>query len=102
MKLNLFGPSLLLAPILATLGTVGLATHGLAQQNAAPPGMSSDTQKTGAGPRGTKVAPSSNPTLATNPASPPESTTGVGSRGNKAAPSTEPGAPTNQTPQQTR
>jgi len=102
MKSNLFGPGFLAVPILAALGTLGLATHGLAQQNAASPGMSSDTDKTGAGPRGTRVAPSSNPTLSTNPASPPESTTGVGPRGTKAAPSTEPGAPTNQNPQQTR
>ena len=86
---------------LALLGVLGLATQGLAQQQAAPSGTASDAEKTGVGPRGTKVAPSTDPTLTTNPASPPASTTGVQPRGTKAGPSTDPGSPTH-TPGQTR
>jgi hypothetical protein len=103
MSPYLFRPRLSVVPILALLGTVGLAAHVLAQQNPAPPGMQVGPEKTGAGPRGTPdVGPSTNPGTIVNPASPPPSTTGVpGTRGTKIGPTTTPGAPT-ETPQQTR
>jgi hypothetical protein len=102
MSPRLFRLRLAWMPVLALLGILGLAANGLAQQQAVPSGMSSDAAKTGAGPRGTGAAPSSNPTMNTMPASPPESTTGSGPRGTPGSPSTNPGAPTTQTPQQTR
>ena len=103
MSPRLFRLRLAWMPVLALLGILGLAANGSAQQQAVPSGMSSDADKTGAGPRGAaEVGPSSNPTMNTMPASPPASTTGVGPRGTKAGPSTQPGGPTNQTPQQTR
>jgi hypothetical protein len=101
MTPNLFRSRLTWVPALTLLGLLGLATQGLAQQQSSPAGTTSDADKTGVGQRGTKVAPSSNPTLATNPASPPPSTTGATSRGSKAGPTTTPGSPT-QTPSQTR
>ena len=101
MTASVFRPRLARMPVLALLGVLGLATTGLAQQQSSPAGTASDAEKTGVGQRGTKIAPSTNPTLATNPASPPASTTGATARGTKAGPSTDPGSPT-QTPQQTR
>lgn len=101
MKARFLRPRSTLVPLLALLGALGLAAHSQAQ-NAAPPGMKTDPDKTGVGPRGTKVGPSSSPTLSTQPASPPATTTGSGPRGTPTSPSTDPGAPTTKTPQQTR
>ncbi len=55
--------------------------------------QSEDPAKTGVGPRGTKVAPSTNPSEA-NSAAPPQpnaSNTGVGAPGGKAGPTALPG-----------
>jgi len=101
MRASVFRPRLARMSMLALLGVLGLAANGLAQQQSSPAGTASDAEKTGVGQRGTKVAPSTDPTLTTNPASPPASTTGATPRGTKAGPTTSPGSPT-QTPGQTR
>ena len=81
--LSLVGILAITAPTLAQ-NTSGTATGG-ADQTA--PGQ------TGVGPRGSKVAPSTDPGLAgRGPTSSPASKTGVGVRGSKVGPSTEPPA----------
>ena len=92
-----------LLSMLSVLAMVGLVTPGLAQQqNNAAGGMARGPEDTGAGPRGTPVAPSTNPDVSSHAVSPPASTTGVSPRGTPVAPSTNPATPTNQKPQQTR
>ncbi|HJS86850.1 MAG TPA: hypothetical protein VJ779_15450 [Acetobacteraceae bacterium] len=92
-----------LLSMLSVLAMVGLVAPSLAQQqNNAAGGMARGPEDTGAGPRGTPVAPSTNPSVPGHATTPPASTTGVPPRGTPVAPSTKPGAATNQTPQQTR
>jgi hypothetical protein len=95
MKLNFTRSTSLLA-CLSLAGILTLAVPTLAQNSpnnttggATQPGP----DKTGVGPRGSKVGPSTDPGLAgRGPTSSSASQTGVGSRGSKVAPSTEPPA----------
>lgn len=70
-----------------------LGAPALAQTSSgSQPGGASDTARTGVGPRGTPVAPSTDPGLAGQSTSSAPSQTGAGPRGTPAAPSTQPGA----------
>jgi hypothetical protein len=70
-----------------------LVAPALAQQQ--PGGVSGtnigpDKSKTGSGPRGTKVAPSTDPGTSAGPTSSSSEETGKGPRGTKSGPTTEP------------
>ena len=77
---------------LALSGALGAVAPALAQQQGGVSGtnIGHDKSKTGAGPRGTKVAPSTDPGTSAGPTSSSSEETGKGPRGTKAAPSTEP------------
>jgi hypothetical protein len=85
-----------LALALVLSGSLIAAAPALAQQaggtGGAPP--TPDESKTGAGPRGTGVGPSTEPGASVGPTSSSASQTGTGPRGSKAGPSTEPGSDT--------
>ena len=83
-----------LALAFALSGALGALAPAFAQQQQ-PGGVSGtnippDQSKTGAGPRGTKVAPSTDPGTSAGPTSSSPSQTGMGPRGTKAGPTTEP------------
>ena len=81
-----------LALALALSGALGAVAPALAQQQGGVSGtnIGPDQSKTGAGPRGTKVAPSTDPGTSAGQTSSSSSQTGTGQRGTKAGPSTEP------------
>jgi hypothetical protein len=93
MNSHLPGRKTALALALALSGALGISAPALAQQQ--PGGMSGthikpDPSKTGTGPRGTPVAPSTDPGTSAGPTSSAPSQTGVGPRGTEVGPSTEP------------
>jgi hypothetical protein len=81
---------------LSLIGVLAFTLPSLAQNTGGSSNGGADQtapEKTGVGARGSKVAPSTDPGLASHgPTSSPESKTGVGVRGSKVGPSTEPPA----------
>jgi len=91
MKPNASARKTMLVLALALSGALGVCAPAMAQQTGGISGtnIKPDESKTGAGPRGTKVAPSADPATSAGPTSSSPSQTGSGPRGTKSGPSTE-------------